>query len=226
MSLLRGLAERALGTARPVRSQRMRPMRGPDREASAAEALAPDAIDSRMPAAIAAPAPARHPQPAPAPTAREAPMQIDANAPLVPRVVTHATLFDAAPSMHAVTPPAQGAEAAAPARRIAAPDDPAPRAQADRPLPDPEPLVARSAPRLQDAPPPRSLGAVAPRRERQSAGAATAAAASASTEVHVSIGRVELTALAPAPARRAERPRDAANARGLSDYLRGPRGAS
>ncbi|VTU27753.1 hypothetical protein SRS16CHR_04129 [Variovorax sp. SRS16] len=222
MSLLRGLAERALGAARPVRSQRASPLHALQRDESVAE-LAPASEPASMTQPlIGAPAPVMSSQPDVAATvARAAPMHMATQAHVLPLVITHRAEPDATPPRRAMTKAARHAEAASPSRRNAA-RDPSPPAHADASMPDPEPLVTHQAPQPGESPPLRGMHATPPRRERQPA---RAAAVPAPTEVHVSIGRVELTALPAAAPPRAARPRDA-NARGLGDYLRGSRGRS
>jgi hypothetical protein len=227
MSLLRGLAERALGTARAVHPQRGVPMRGRDHAESAGAAPASEADDSMASTAFAEPARALPSQPAATSTAHEANMAEDTNAPLVSQAVMPAIEAKARPSAGAAARLAHPVDAApSPSPRRTAMQDAAPP-QPETPMPDPAPLLARGTPPPREASvPARPRDARTPLRERQAAHAARAAAAASPTEVHVSIGRVELTALAPAPARRAERPRDAVGARDLNDYLRAPRGAS
>lgn len=221
MSLLRGLAERALGTARPVRSQHAGPLRTLHRDASVTEPLAPapeTASMAQMPAG--GPSHATHAQPHAATTAeREAPTDMAVETNIPPLVVAHRAEHDATPPMRAMPEATHRAEATPQAPRIST-RDVSPPAQAFASMPDPEPLVTRRAPQPRESPPPRNANAITPHRERQPAHAAVLPSP---TEVHVSIGRVELTALAPAPTPRAARPRDS-NTRGLSDYLRGPRG--
>lgn len=88
----------------------------------------------------------------------------------------------------------------------------------------PAPLLPLSAPtRLLR---PTAQGPVALQRRYAAVSAAALAAAQAPTEVHVSIGRVELTALAPAPTARPPMRREAAAGHSLADYLRGQSGAT
>ncbi len=162
--------------------------------------------------------------------AREAPTNIYMETHIPPLVALHRAEPDDAAASKLATPATAHRAGAAPQ----APQSPhPPRMASGNPLPpghdhasmpDAEPLVTRRAPLPRESPPPRSANAIKPRRARQPA---RAAAMASPTEVHVSIGRVELTALglAPAPTPRTVRPRDS-GARGLSDYLRGPRGTS
>lgn len=227
MSLLRGLAERALGTARPVRSQRASPLRALQRDASVA-ALPASETTSMTQRPAETPSLGVQPQPhSTATPAREAPTSIYMETHIPPLVVLHRTEPDAAPSKLATPATAHRAGAApqapqSPHTPRMASGDPLPPAHDHASMPDPEPLVNRRAPPPRESPPPRSANAITPHRERQPS---RTAAMPSPTEVHVSIGRVELTALAPAPTPRAARPRDS-SARSLSDYLRGPRGTS
>lgn len=232
--LLQRLAERALGLAQPLRSQRAAPSLGtlPALPVQADPALVmPSAaadreVDTprvaqavRSADAVPAATKTQHvPAPqVPAPTRAVAP-------PLLPRHTTQAV--SAQPVSDKPSDDFVMAPAALPAMAFVLPLAAPPQAM-DRPLAHADPRPVDSTwlaplPLLPEQPPQAAslrspLDSRAPALHERST--MRTASSERPTEVHVSIGRVELTALAPPPnAARPARTREPS--RSLSDYLR------
>lgn len=236
MSLLQRLAERALGVAEPpLRSQRA--VLAPHAVQAAAEPVLPAALAGAM--AQAEPVPklqARHvredAEPAPAaqrPVPNVAPLVAPTSSPTTEKDTPPAPLLTrpVATELPAVvrTQPramAEGADVVMPRpHRGAVPAEVPARIAPPvvvQPAEVPAPLLPPQAPQAlpaHSATPLSPASNPAPHDTRRRGPAHDSV-----TEVHVSIGRVELTALAPAPSAARSAPRSREPSRSLADYLR------